>query len=335
MADKESHLLLMSASKAGATMTAQLMLAFLGLADEAKRRSKWIHAYRTETFNNRSSTVSARDAECEICGQPGWRCVRFLRSPLDRVVSSYIHFLRMQNKSAAWVRRPSLPELTRRNCHGCENEASFSEFVAALRKRALSPQRLWSDDHYMAQSPLKPCRNSNLRRNLVAVPTEAMPRALQELPVLSQLRNVTPWQSEHYVTKSTGASTSHDEKDPPYDWAWPRVDAAMHGGRLPPYETFLNPKLCRAIGCLYSEDFRAYVEMCVRLYEGKALGSCASCRRACDFELARFRRCGIATPNSSAADETRDSPKKLPVARACVAEAQAVVHVGPHKTCNL
>ncbi|KAL1520876.1 hypothetical protein AB1Y20_022437 [Prymnesium parvum] len=283
LADNASRTVLMSAPKAGATQTTMLMLSMLNLTQDALQHDHWIHNYRREVFEK--SRAHRRDHVCHDCGHSGqWTCVRFLRSPLDRIVSSYIHTMTYE--------KLVLPELGR-VCQGCSQTASFAQFLMAIsafvNSSAMKGNR--ADDHVLPQTPLHGCDSEPSR--LLSVPIEAMPNALLELEQLRMLHRAGAgvWPSEHYITQnlSLHASTANVSS-----WPWSRVKAAIDSKQLPPYDQFLTPEICGKLRCLFAADFSAWQRMCAQ----PELRQCRTCISACTAQLSRFQSCGCSTCGS-------------------------------------
>jgi len=232
--------------------------------------------YRNEVFSK--SSAHRRDNVCNDCGPAGqWTCVRFLRSPLDRIVSSYF----------AWSTNPlEWPELALA-CQSCSQNASFAQFVTALAAvgNHSNMQRSDYDSHVMPQTPLRTCGSEPSR--LLSVPVEAMPDALLELDQLRTLRDAgaVVWQSGHYRVQLV---SPQDAAANASSWPWPRVKDAMLSERLPPYDSFLTPEICSKLSCLFAADFSAWRRMCAQ----PELLRCRSCVRVCTAQLIRFRSCG-------------------------------------------
>ena len=151
-AASEKHRLLVQATpKGGATLAVQLVLRAEGLEAAAAAHvgrpgaampelGERIHAYHVAVLvPNR--TVRG----CDACGgqQSSWCCLKLVRSPWDRAVSSYL-------RTASAPARSHLPEMRTRG--------SFEDFLGALRTRAgleAARQRRLAQrpksDHYLPQ----------------------------------------------------------------------------------------------------------------------------------------------------------------------------------------
>ncbi|KAL1515342.1 hypothetical protein AB1Y20_001973 [Prymnesium parvum] len=251
VADNASRTVLMSSPKAGVTQTTMLMLSMLNLTREALSYAN-VHEYRLRVFDK--SSAHRRDQLCDDCGDRGqWTCVRFLRSPLDRIVSSYLTW--SLNK-AYW------PELGLA-CPGSSENASFAQFVMALSAVVNSSERQTRafDSHVMPQTPLRACGGELSR--LLEVPLEAMPHALRELEQLRKLHDAgaVVWPSLHYKLPKVSLQAAAADVS---SWPWPPVKAAMFSERLPAYDNFLTSEICRKLSCLFASDFSAYTRMCAQ-----------------------------------------------------------------------
>ena len=94
LANEKDKLLVAAVAKGGATVATQLMLRREGLLETALRHrgshgTGWIHDYR-HVYARQPNHRPPRNATA-TCRDRAWTCVVILRSPLDRVVSSYQH----------------------------------------------------------------------------------------------------------------------------------------------------------------------------------------------------------------------------------------------------
>ena len=143
--DAQAQRLLSSAPKAGATVAAQIFFRSLGLLEAATAHSSWIHDFKLEVFNRRPA---ASADPCAVCRPgAGWTCVKIVRAPLLRAVSSFVHTTEKPEIHSAFT------ELTHEVGSGGGGSASFDAYVAALRRRAESAgARTAYDDHFMPQA---------------------------------------------------------------------------------------------------------------------------------------------------------------------------------------
>ena len=132
MADHSRRLFLLAAPKGGATVAAQLMLRQLDLLDTAKEYNPWIHKYRKQVFLHQPDH---EPIDCqETCHTQGWTCIKIVRSPVDRLISSFIHVMR------AKINFPELQQVA--TSYQTQVQASsFHMFIEALERRAADFRR--------------------------------------------------------------------------------------------------------------------------------------------------------------------------------------------------
>ncbi|KAL1499316.1 hypothetical protein AB1Y20_011524 [Prymnesium parvum] len=279
LADNVSRTVLISSPSAGPTQAAMLVRSLLNQSHTAEGHELSPLASDRHAFEESS-------ALCHECAHAdGWTCVRLLRSPLDRLYSSYVHTMTQKTHT--------FPALSR-VCRGCSSNASFAQFVsalAALRNSSAVKERR-GDEHLLPQTPWRACGKEPSR--LLSVPLEAMPAALLELKQLRVLHRAGAgaWPSDlpvSFPVAPHGATASASS------WPWPRVKAAMHAKSLPPYDSFLSAKICATLSCLFAADFSAWTRMCAQ----PELRQCRTCTRVCSAQLTRFQNCG-GTPREEA-----------------------------------
>ena len=130
LVDPDARRVLLSSPKAGATIAAQLFFRSLGLTEKALAYSPWVHHYKMQ-FNLRPG---GRVDPCVVCRPgSGWTCVKIVRSPLARVISSYVHIIRHSAQFGL-------------------ADSTFDTFVRILEDQATAAQRSLFDDHFMPQA---------------------------------------------------------------------------------------------------------------------------------------------------------------------------------------
>ena len=105
-----------------------------------------LHAFREQVLSKMSEH---RRASCTVVCTPdsGWTCIKLIRSPFDRVVSSYIQIMRAFRMSRDFR---ELQRVRPHDANGWTN-ASFAEFVTALEARAATKWSSPNDFHFMPQ----------------------------------------------------------------------------------------------------------------------------------------------------------------------------------------
>lgn len=253
LVDFSNKLKIMGTPKGGATVATQIMFRKIGLLETALKYNPWIHNYRCEVYNQQFQNMDISSSK--LCHLPGWVCVKLVRSPLDRVVSSYIHVMKTPVKH-------SFPELKKvlHDLEGDENlyqNASFFHFVTALDLRN---QTHWQSDHYEPQLTKDSEMNEN---NIFLVPVESLEDALLALEKETGMTlNATGFTSNHYIKKDN-TLVQNMQNVPHTKWPSVIVDEVTHEERSPPYGAYLlNTTLNRKICQLYCHDIRMYAKAC-------------------------------------------------------------------------
>lgn len=271
LVDRPTKLVVVATPKGGATLAAQITFRFLNLTDTALSWHSWIHRYRIEVFNK---AKDHRRINCAVSCHPGsgWVCVKLVRSPLDRAVSSYLHTM----KTRLWKDFLELHEVADEKNKNVSN-ASFADFVEALQRRAKSGKRSTRDDHFMAQAVNDGCDGGTVR----LVPIEAAEAALSLLGEETGVKlNTTGLTSAHYVEKGTWERRGQDEDllDAASDLPFPETRLRGDGRKFKrldyPYEAFfrngrLNEVLCRVV-CV---DLELYALACSAQFRLRSFSS--------------------------------------------------------------
>ena len=275
MRDPKTGLMIFSSPKAGATLTARIVLARSNLTEEAMSfEGIYPLPYSQKVFNR----MKGRDphdfspADCDANSR--WFCAAIVRNPLDRAISSYIHTLRHWEELGS-----KFKEL------GGRADASYAEFAAALDRRAALRTTSALDSHFMPQWEVVPY-GMDASPRLLHVPIEALSEpGGYECPLVEPMRGWLVAESEgkpvmgyHYIKKGTAVASGVEHL--PFSSAM----AMIKGGAT--YDSFWgNQTFCRhVIACLYLDDLRMYVAACKQ----PKLRECAAHRKACDAQLQRL-----------------------------------------------
>jgi hypothetical protein len=297
-AHDKSKLLLHAPPKGGATLAVQLVLRAAGLesaaAAYAKRHGSTLLdlGELVHTYHSKVLVQQRRVKNCTLCStDEDWSCIKLVRSPFDRVVSSYL-------RTAENPARSNLPEM--------RDNGSFSDFVHALEKRANrsshEQQRLANmhkADHYLPQ--LRPA--CDLLRKHARVPGElgAEDAALPLVPIECVESALTHLQSRpgpaasaaflrldprnlsapsHYRGKLSSAPIG--TAGPVWTWDYATHFSAHRA--VPPYSAFLGePRLRAAVGRLFADDAKLYEAACRQRWlqgSGECMAMCAAWRAA-------------------------------------------------------
>ena len=288
-ADMNARIMIVSSPKAGATLSARLMLSSLNLTQVAmKYTGHWGYpfGYARNVFPvNKQARRVAGLMEEGGCSAADALCLAIVRNPIDRAISSYIMIMRVEDFRADFA------EL------GGRYNASFEEFVRALDRRAAGGN--WSNSHAMPQHNVLGSQRAGLQPGVLYVPIEMLsePNAYR----CPQLKRLQGWRladqegegvmRHHYVQQAAPTVLTTDSEHQPWSYL-------MKQQKLPSYDSFWGSQsFCQhVIGCLYKRDLELYVQTCT-LQANKFLG-CTAFYQACQTQLTRLRRvCGVLTDN--------------------------------------
>jgi hypothetical protein len=259
MVDFPSKLMLTGTPKGGATLTAQLFLKHLGLLEEAIKYDAWVHKYRQKVFYRQQNH---KPVSCDkVCGLSGWTCAKLVRSPLDRVVSSYIHVMRspILKESFPQLRmvveqRSSGTTTPSKNTTKKVKDASFADFVKAMtvirNNRRVGKNQGWT--HYMPQSFFNPSCSDH--PNVYLIPIEEVEDALSAFAnETGVVYNATGLTSKHYKRNIPKVVTEFSVHD---TWNDTKMKAV-------PYDLYLtDPQLNAEICELYCDDIVLHAKAC-------------------------------------------------------------------------
>ncbi|CAB9501002.1 expressed unknown protein [Seminavis robusta] len=265
LTSNETKLVLLGTAKGGATLATQILLRKVGLYETAVKYHPWIHNYRSTVYE----TEHPNQGSCQdLCGtstrstqlETDWLCLKLVRSPLDRIVSSYVHVLRTDPQSLVFpeLDQHLLQQQKQKQLHSSYSRkiATFADFVAALELRlqpAITPITL-HDVHFMLQTSTDGCD-----RVAQLVPIEAIDSALAAIHARTGVAlNATGLTSSHYVVV---ANTNNNNKNTQSVIHTPYSDLSV--AAFPHYDQFLqdthlNARIC-ALFCL---DFQLYAKAC-------------------------------------------------------------------------
>lgn len=252
LVDFSNKLKIMSTAKGGATVGTQVMFRKIGLMETALAYNPWIHEYRLKVYVPQFKNVTTSSSK--LCHRSDWVCVKLVRSPLDRVVSSYIHTMNTEIKN-------SMPELEYAVRHFDDkpvDKASFFHFIAALGLRLQTHWKTKASDHFLPQTT----KDSDVE-SIYLVPVETLEDALLALDMETGMSlNATGLTSPHYIDKkSTVLRNVQDVSHK--NWPTVIVDEVTHEKISPPYDAYLlNATLNRKICQMFCHDIKLYAKAC-------------------------------------------------------------------------
>ena len=171
--DKQHNLTMYGTPKGGATVTAQIMFRLMGLYEQALAYHPWIHEYRMKVHDRGTAhevrpTTRAQVQQCAQCTETG-RCLKLIRNPLDRAVSSFLH----AHKTKLTDSMPSVP--------------TFAQWVSVLKTASVGAQgrgQEAADAGAPGRSHWRPqfvaaCDSSTTRRVVTHLPVEMLGDGLE------------------------------------------------------------------------------------------------------------------------------------------------------------
>jgi len=275
--DFPSKLILMWTPKGGATAAAQAWLYLTGTNDREgvskfsrsnsntarliKSGINWEISYVRWLMRKRNHGKSVDiNRSCErFCADRSWSCVKIIRSPFDRAVSSFLRHLKIPSGSPQ-----QLPALRR--------GGSFASFLQALPSSEHG--RVERSDHYLpAYNSV--CDSSSQRRNILYIPLECLADALRSSHVSGDRRenfaNLSLRRSAHYLSYSDKVFDARA--------AYINYTDFVSSGVIPARESFLAlEETRRKISELFAQDIDLYRHACRQ----RTMVNVTSCKAACD-----------------------------------------------------
>ena len=243
--------------------------------EEAIAYNSWIHNYRIEVFAGQPNHHPAR---CdEYCGQPGWTCVKIIRSIVDRAVSGYIHTLNYSISDKEYF--PELHDISQEYGLKTGKNASFAVFLKAVRARRADWKRSLGDDHFLPQADMQ-CDNPSV----LHIPLEALEEGFRLVNQTAGIYiNATGFTSWHYVRKSEPPTTPTLIANIPH---LPFSELYHSNRRLKfPYDAFFVDPVANSAFCeLYCMDIQLYADMC----QQPLLANNENIQKACHKERSRI-----------------------------------------------
>ena len=235
----------------GATVSAQIMLRYLGLMEEALAYNPWIHKYRWKVF---AQKPGHRPVGCQTIDCESWLCIKIVRSVVDRAVSSYIH----TTKHAPHNGVPfSILFKMARNSGIKPEESPFRLFLEALHRNAKTPKG-YQDAHYLPQAD----RNCDSAPGMHLVPLEGLQESLD---IIHQTRgiylNASGLTSHHYISKPATSNTTNLE---------PKASSLLYSDLFSSkgkfkfaYDDMFDTEEVKQLFCqVYCHDIALYAKLC-------------------------------------------------------------------------
>jgi len=245
--------------------------------DQARKRGIDTEStlYQHSYANQHSSVLQLSHRHGLCCSlDPRWACVKMVRSPYDRIVSSY---LRTAGRTTGFEEM--------------RDGGSFDDFVAAIAQRGRLPaatQRRKADvrkaDHVLPQA-----RSACDGRvpGLILVPTECAAEAFEQLPApaehLRGLVNVSRLAPPVHYHRQADPNPTPLDADNLTALAYSNFADGAHP--VPAYGRFTASQRVRdAVATYFAEDLALYRRTCGQPW----LAGVASCMAACEKVLCSY-----------------------------------------------
>ena len=283
--DKDVKFMLRSAPKAGCMQAVQLLISSLGKLEKALAKKPGNSFEAAANFYNQELRHDLRHSPspkhmplgpcAKQCQQDDWTCIKIIRNPLDRAVSSYIHTV----KYNIWRAFFELHQATNQSSKvvGEDGEAkdnpmirtaTFEQFVNALELRALNVTNPKSslDNHFLPQAEQQGCDESMD----YVIPLETTDIGLH---MINEERNLTlptskNISSSHYIQKDTNATTSDLPDASQIPLVVPNLkrrpsSMVVETKNIYPYDAYYqNPTVSEKVCRLFYIDFQLYKRSC-------------------------------------------------------------------------
>ena len=236
----------------------------------------WEHDYRVSVFARQREHRVPRGPCQALCSRSEYSCLKVVRWPLARAISSFLYF-NHEGVNAAQKWPPFI-----------HSNRSFYAFVAALENSTgVEPGRstpLFGADHAWPQ--VNPACDFSAKHTIALVPLERLNASIASL-ALSK-RKLAPLSAAAAIMGAGSHSTASTRSDA-LTWsrdprgnlgdlaAWPHQQFHQAFGNLhakraliekPPDAAFLtDAALVQRLRCLYLDDFRLYKRMCEQVQE--------------------------------------------------------------------
>lgn len=223
LVDRKNRVLLEWSAKSGCSVGSMMFFRHMGLLEEAKNQSKWIHDYRINTFYPKHGLATYGDML-----DPGFIKLKIVRNPFDRAVSSYIHTMLFSNAEISSITGEQRPDMT------------FCEFLRFLLTLDISK----CNPHYRSQ--FRPYEADGVVFDHI-LHIERFSEDVAKVNELTGLSfDVKGLSSRHHVN-SRGVS-SPGAFNMKWSLLWP----------IPSYPSFYNSETERLVARLYEKDFLLY-----------------------------------------------------------------------------
>lgn len=231
--------------KAGCTTVLKWFLKHTGKFEEALRYDEWLHAYRTERLFQQPGYESL----CRRAMRSDrFRVIKVIRDPAQRAVSSYLHYLRVEQQD--WLGSRTLSKWKAEQGLGSQEGCSFRQFLQFIRDSDRWGS-LW-DPH------LRPQYNRACDPHVDdLIPLENIATGLAETERLCGL--------PHVDIEPLSKSVHHNRPSRQHAWpkeasAFPATGKTLDELGVPPADVLLDEVTVPLVQAQYSVDYRAYAD---------------------------------------------------------------------------
>ncbi len=222
LVDHQRKVLLALTPRAGCTICTQMFFREMGLLDEALRYDPWVHKYRIEVYNEKTSFCGS------VLTDPEYFRMKVVRDPYRRAVSSY-RFV---------MQRHSL--LTPGDLSG--EELTFRGFLSFLETQDLAA----ADVHYGLQKDCFERKRPDVYQRIIKI--ESLAEDIAEVNRLLGTRyDPSDLKSPHHACYDASI------RELAVDQKWSDIKDS-----LPHYSFFYDESAARQVRDLYRVDFETY-----------------------------------------------------------------------------
>ena len=317
--------LLMTSPKAGATIAAQLVFQREGVLEKARKCDPFIHTYRIAVYNKERNHRPNEKKIMQMCGDSDALCFFLVRTPLDRIVSSYIHTMRTTTPFPFKI----IAKKGKRK--GYTNQAltanqklnvTFAGFVSQLDNitdQAILNRHCPSCNHFLPQSSNTLSKiQKNAPGKIKFITTECLLPGgvnamyeefgydLREDKSSSVVAEATAYlEKTHYIEKNSSVAPDDNVASWPFSRFTKEGSQSMYSkcdkidpfyqrnvGNVPDYKRFLDDSSIAKVVCrLFTADVALYRTACRQQWLRDRSAACAT---SCDREVARLDSiCGL------------------------------------------
>jgi len=314
-----TNFFLLASPKAGAQLTWRLMIDHVNRTAEALTFPNFPFEWMAKIFPQDFPGLRPSPKKINEGLHQGRTAIAFVRNPLDRAISSYMHVMGTILWSK-WTSANNQLEEAVASCKDyhqrpdCARNVTFVEFENALTHYAFDgASRYGGDGHMTSQVQFFHLLPKTPGVKIIPIEMMVSEGAGDRCPPLAEFVEVMdPFRLNEreeaindMLTKGTQRSGTPvrrgykrilqdkdlslpDSSHTPF----PELFAAVEAGRFPLYDSFFKDKdLCRhVVGCLYARDVAQYLQVCRQ----PQFHECSFFQKTCREQIRRLRDvCGL------------------------------------------